>query len=104
MCILKWFKKSKKPTTKKVKMGNRELSLSTETIVVNGHYDLELVVGEKYYITYGIHFGEYIYEGSDIDDYTLYFRNCETNEITFAFHSLLTSPFELTSIVTPIKK
>lgn len=101
MCILKWFKKSKKPTTKKVKIGDEELSLSAETIVVNGHYDLELVVGKKYFISYGIHFGEYIYEGYNNGE--VYFRNCETNEITFAFYAE-TSPFELTRIVTPIKK
>ena len=77
---------------------------------IRGHYNLELVVWNKYEVHYGIHQGVYEYIGREInkdDDGDLHkgahlFRSCATGKISFGYYGD-NSPFEFTSIVTPYK-
>lgn len=77
---------------------------------IRGHYNLELIVGNKYEIHYGIHQGVYEYIGREInkdEDGEIYkgrhlFRNYATGEISFGYYGEV-SPFEFTSIVKPYK-
>lgn len=85
-----------------------DIDINPKTI--RGHYNLELVVGNKYEIHYGINQGVYEYVGREInkdEDGELHkgrhlFRNCATSEISFGYYGD-TSPFEFTSIVKPYK-
>ena len=86
---------------------NVDIDVKPKTI--RGHYNLELVVGNKYEIHYGINQGVYEYVGREInkDDDELHngaylFRSCKTGKISFG-HYGDHSPFEFTSIVTPYK-
>jgi hypothetical protein len=75
---------------------------------IKGHYNLKLIVWNKYEIHYGIHQGIYEYIGREINkdcDGDLHngaylFRNCETGKISFGYYGD-NSPFEFTSIVKP---
>ena len=78
---------------------------------IRGHYNLELVVWDKYEVHYGIHQGVYEYIGREInkdEDGELHkgmhlFRSCETGKISFGYYGDV-SPFEFTSIVKPFYK
>ena len=78
---------------------------------IRGHYNLELVVWNKYEVHYGIHQGVYEYIGREInkdEDGELHkgmhlFRSCETGKISFGYYGDV-SPFEFTSIVKPFYK
>lgn len=84
--------------------------VDTTTECIKGHFDLNLKVGEKYEIHYGIHQGihEYIGKISDRDTIHIHargqylFRNLGTKQITFGYYGN-NSPYEFTSIVTPLK-
>ena len=71
--------------------------LILEDILIKGHYDLLLKVGNKYEIHYGIHQGIYEYVGTTKDREHL-FKNIKTDKITFGYYSHI-SPFEFTAIV-----
>ena len=81
--------------------------MNLKTEIIEGHYELKLIPGEKYRINYGIHHGEYIYEGilEESDGYkhfvgSHYFKNTETGQ-EFSYYGY-TSPYEFTSIVHPL--
>lgn len=84
--------------------------LDTDTECINGHFQLELIVGDKYEIHYGIHQGlfEYVGRVSKDDPINIHsrgshlFRNLEKNEITFGYFGD-TSPYEFTRIVNHCK-
>lgn len=91
-------------TTKRIE--NYVVDITPKTI--NGHYELNLIVGHKYEIHYGIHQGIYEYVGKVVEN-KLYpnnelfvgehlFRNCKSGEISFGYHGTH-SPFEFTRIV-----
>ena len=85
------------------------VDITTECI--KGHFDLNLKVGEKYEIHYGIHQGIYEYVGKVSDKDTKHihsrgqhlFRNLDTKQITFGYYGNI-SPYEFTSIVRPLIK
>lgn len=80
--------------------------VDTDTEYINGDCQLELVVGDRYEIHYGIHQGlfEYVGRVSKDDPINIHsrgthlFRNLEKNEITFGYYGN-TSPYEFTRIV-----
>lgn len=77
--------------------------------VVHGAYDLNLVVGNKYRVSYGVHQGIYEYVGkvSDKDENHIhsqgshFFRSCATGKISFGYFGY-TSPYEFATIVRPL--
>lgn len=88
-----------------------EYVVDTTTRVINGYDKLELIVGNKYEVHYGIHQGVYEYVGKVVEN-KLYpndelftgehlFRNCETGKLSFGYHGIH-SPFEFTRIVKSI--
>lgn len=76
--------------------------------IIEGHYLLHLIVGDKYYISYGVHQGIYTYQGQieeneNNNDFWLgasVFVNDETNKEFRYFGT--TTPYEFTSIVHKI--
>lgn len=72
-------------------------NLITTDIVIKGHNELTLKVGNKYEIHYGIHQGVYEYVGTTMDGEHL-FKNLKFDKVTFGYYSK-TSPFEFTRIV-----
>ena len=85
--------------------------VDTTTEYIKGHFDLNLKVGEKYEIHYGIHQGIYEYVGkvSDRDTENIYargqhlFRKLNTKQVTFGYYGK-SFPYEFTSIVKPLKQ
>lgn len=83
-------------------IGNYVVDITPKT--VNGHYELNLIVGHKYEIHCGIHQGIYEYLGKIIEDKNFhqvdgqyYFKGCG-KDIDFGFYGDI-SPFEFTRIV-----
>jgi hypothetical protein len=70
-------------------------NLITTDIVIKGHNELTLKVGNKYEIHYGIHQGVHEYVGTTMDGEHLFKK---TDKVTFSYYSK-TSPFEFTRIV-----
>jgi hypothetical protein len=87
------------------------IDIDVKPKTIRGHYNLELVVCNKYEIHYGIHQGIFEYVGQEInkDDYDelhigMYlFKNCSTGKISFGYYGD-TSPFEFTTIVKPYNR
>ena len=85
------------------------IDIDVKPKTIRGHYNLELVVGNKYEIHYGINQGVYEYIGREInkdEDGELYkgrhlFKNCKTGKLSFGYHGKH-SPFEFTRIVKSI--
>lgn len=88
----------------------KRVDIDVKPKTIKGHYNLELVVWNKYEVHYGIHQGVYEYIGREInkdEDGELHngmhlFRSCETGKISFGYYGD-NSPFEFTSIVIPYK-
>ena len=81
-------------TTKQI--GNYVVDTTPKTI--NGHYELNLIVGKNYRICYGINQGMYEYLGKTIDVPGQYlFKNRDNSEL-FGFYGDH-SPFEFTRII-----
>ena len=79
--------------------------MNKEKRIIKGHYDLELIVGNHYKIRYGIHQGVYKYLGQETKGFwkdASLFENVANND-TFYYYGL-TSPYEFTTIVHPIKE
>lgn len=79
--------------------------MNTKTRIIKGHYDLELIVGNYYKIRYGIHQGVYKYLGQETKGFwkdASVFENI-VNHNKFCYYGL-TSPYEFTGIVHPIKE
>ena len=79
----------------------------TTTEIIEGHYNLELIPGEKYRISFGVNQGIYVYEGilekSDGYEHLVgahSFKNIDNGQ-TFSYYGY-SSPYEFTSIVQPI--
>lgn len=74
--------------------------------IIHGHYDLILIPGNKYRVSYGVNQGTYVYEGkytkddSEFWDGASKFVNTENGKV-FAYYGT-NSPYEFTSIVHPI--
>ena len=87
------------------------IDIDVKPKTIRGHYNLELVVANKYEIHYGINQGVYEYIGQEInkdEDDELYkgrylFKNCKTGEISFGYYGD-NSPFEFTTIVKPYNR
>jgi hypothetical protein len=78
------------------KIGNYVVDTTSKTI--NGHYELNLIVGKNYRICYGINQGVYEYLGKTIDVPGQYlFKNRDNSEL-FGFYGDH-APFEFTRIV-----
>ena len=75
--------------------------LITTDIIVKGHKDLCLRVGNKYNIHYGIHQGVHEYVGAKPDGENL-FKKIGADKVTFSYYGNY-SPFEFTRIVTDLK-
>lgn len=75
-------------------------NLILNDILIKGHNDLLLQVGNKYEISYGIHQGVHEYIGTTKDGQHL-FKDMKRNEITFGYYSKV-SPFEFTNLVRPL--
>lgn len=74
--------------------------MNKEKRTIEGHYNLELVVGNLYEIHYGI----YEYLGQETGGFwegASRFRNIETGEIFSYFGT--STPYEFTSIVEPYR-
>ena len=87
-------------TTKQI--GNYVVDTNPKT--VNGHYELNLIVGKNYRICYGINQGMYEYLGKTIDvpEFLLpvgqyLFKNCDNGKL-FGFYGYH-SPFDFTRII-----
>jgi hypothetical protein len=80
--------------------------MNTKNRVIYGHYDLKLIVGNKYRVLYGANQGTYVYEGqytkddSEFWDGASKFVNVENGQV-FAYFGI-SSPYEFTTIVHPI--
>lgn len=87
---------------------NYEVDTTTQNI--KGHYELNLIVGNKYEIHCGIHQGIYEYVGKSIKNLDFpdfgggqhLFKECISGKITFGYFGT-NSPFEFTRIVKPYK-
>ena len=80
--------------------------LYTESIIIKGETDLILNVGDRYYINYGIHQGEYTYIGKTIehifDDEIIgqhLFSKVGDEENIFAYYGSH-SPYEMARRIT----